>query len=177
MAKMSDHFLTLDVREDLRAGREPLARILETVKGLGEGRGLRLIAPFKPVPLFYVLGRMGYDHRESMVETDTWEVLFEKAAAPVESTADSLAPKPVAGPLPLGPGRRVEVDARGLEPPQPLVTILEAVEKLPARAELLARTDRRPLHLYSQLEERGFTGATEEQPDGSFVTLIARAAR
>jgi hypothetical protein len=83
----------------------------------------------------------------------------------------------VAAPLPIGPGRRVEVDARGLEPPQPLVTILEAVEALPARAALLARTDRRPLHLYPQLEERGFTGTTEEQPDGSFVTLIARVAQ
>ena len=68
----------------------------------------------------------------------------------------------------------MEVDARGLEPPQPLVTILEALANLRAGAELRAHTDRRPMHLYAQLEERGFTGESEEQNDGSFITKIRR---
>jgi len=66
----------------------------------------------------------------------------------------------------------IDIDARGLEPPQPIVTILEALERLPNGAQLRARTDRRPMHLYAQLEERGFVGDTEAQPDGSFVTRI-----
>jgi quercetin dioxygenase-like cupin family protein/uncharacterized protein (DUF2249 family) len=70
------------------------------------------------------------------------------------------------------PGEAVEVDARGLEPPQPLVKILESLGTLTPGGRLRARTDRRPMHLYSQLEERGFTGETEEQPDGSFLTQI-----
>lgn len=74
--------------------------------------------------------------------------------------------------LPPTHGPTLEVDARGLEPPQPLVVILEAAARLPDGAELRARTDRRPMHLYAQLQERGFTGKTEEQPDGSFVTTI-----
>jgi len=68
----------------------------------------------------------------------------------------------------------VFVDARGLEPPEPLVRILEAVSNLPKEAQLHARTDRRPMHLHSQLEQRGFTGESEEQNDGSFVTHIRR---
>jgi len=68
----------------------------------------------------------------------------------------------------------VEVDARGLEPPQPLVKILESVAALPAGAELRACTDRRPMHLYAQLKERGFAAVTEEQPDGTFLTHIRR---
>jgi len=67
------------------------------------------------------------------------------------------------------------VDARGLEPPQPLVAILEALAQMPEDAELQARTDRRPMHLYPLLAERGFTATTEEQPDGSFVITIGRA--
>jgi TusA-related sulfurtransferase len=70
----------------------------------------------------------------------------------------------------------IEVDARGLEPPQPLVKILEALASLPQGARLRARTDRRPMHLYAQLEERGFVGESEEQKDGSFVTLIRQVA-
>ena len=69
----------------------------------------------------------------------------------------------------------VNVDARGLEPPQPLVVILEMLAGLPESAELHASTDFRPLHLYPLLEQRGFTGETEEQHDGSFVTTIRRA--
>ena len=68
----------------------------------------------------------------------------------------------------------VTLDARGLEPPQPMVLILEALERLPEGAEMRARTDRRPLHLYALLKQRGFTGETEEQNDGSFVTTIRR---
>jgi hypothetical protein len=30
------------------------------------------------------------------------------------------------------------------------------------------------MHLYPHLEERGFTAATEEQSDGSFLTHISR---
>jgi uncharacterized protein (DUF2249 family) len=69
----------------------------------------------------------------------------------------------------------LEVDARGLEPPQPLVVILEAVSRLAQGTELRAHTDRRPMHLYGQLLERGFIGISEEQSDGSFVTTIRRA--
>jgi uncharacterized protein (DUF2249 family) len=66
------------------------------------------------------------------------------------------------------------IDARGLEPRQPLVVILEALASLPKAGEMRARTDRRPMHLYALLEQRGFTGTTEEQSDGSFVTTIRR---
>ena len=69
----------------------------------------------------------------------------------------------------------VTVDARGLEPPQPLVVILEALANLAEDGEMCAHTDRRPMHLYAQLEERGFTGETKEQNDGSFITTIRRA--
>jgi uncharacterized protein (DUF2249 family) len=64
------------------------------------------------------------------------------------------------------------VDARGLEPPMPMVKILEALSALCPGVQLRAHTDRRPLHLYAQLESRGFVGQTVEQPDGSFITYI-----
>ena len=66
----------------------------------------------------------------------------------------------------------VDLDARGLEPPQPLVTILAAIATLPPGATLRARTDRRPMHLYAQLESRGFVGESAEQADGSFITHV-----
>ena len=67
-----------------------------------------------------------------------------------------------------------ELDARELEPPQPLMKILEALATLPAGASLRARTRWRPALLYTQLEQRGFIGESEEQPDGSYITHIRR---
>jgi TusA-related sulfurtransferase len=65
-----------------------------------------------------------------------------------------------------------EVDARGLEPPQPMMRILEALATLPPGAGLRARTDRRPMHLYAMIEERGYRAETQMESDGSFVTDI-----
>ena len=66
-----------------------------------------------------------------------------------------------------------EIDARGLEPPQPLVKILEALGTLTPGRHLRARTDRRPMLLYPQVEERGFKAETAAQADGSFLTEIS----
>lgn len=68
----------------------------------------------------------------------------------------------------------IQLDARGLEPPQPMMKILEAVANLPTDATLAARTDRQPLLLYPQLEQRGFTYETTKQSDGSHLTYIRR---
>lgn len=70
--------------------------------------------------------------------------------------------------------RIVTLDTLGLEPPQPLVLILETLECLAEGAELRARTRCRPLHLYPLLDQRGFTAETEEASDGTFVTTIRR---
>lgn len=178
-----DEEVILDVREDIRQGREPFSRIMTAVAGLGADQQLRLIAPFEPVPLFHVLARQGFQHTARANESGDWEVLFTRSAHDARPpTLQQLNREQF--PATNGKDRRrhlstatdiVEVDARGLEPPQPLVMILEAVAGLSANSELHARTDRRPMHLYPQLEERGFVADTQEQSDGSFLTQIRRS--
>lgn len=68
----------------------------------------------------------------------------------------------------------VTLDARGLEPPQPMLKVLEAVSALPEGAILKAHTDRRPMFLYPELEARGFSAESEEQADGSCITQVQR---
>jgi uncharacterized protein (DUF2249 family) len=168
---MNDQTVTLDVREDLRQGREPFSRIMQTVGRLQAGQALRLIAPFQPVPLFAVLARQGFAHEAAPLADGDWEVRFTRPGSPAGGVASAVTPPDDAS----RSAATVELDARGLEPPQPLVTILEALARLPDGAALRARTDRRPMHLYAQLAERGFTGETEEQSDGSFITDIRRS--
>lgn len=68
----------------------------------------------------------------------------------------------------------IELDARGFEPPQPLMKALEAVATLPEGATLRVHTRWRPALLYAELEKRGFIGESEEQTDGSYITHIRR---
>jgi uncharacterized protein (DUF2249 family) len=166
---MSDGVVTLDVREDLRQGREPCGAILRLVDELLEGQQLRLLVPFEPVPLYSLLRGRGFGHRSRLLEGGDWEVVFSRdpdVAPPPNAPANRASP--------CGCAAVVEFDARGLEPPQPMVRILEALSVLPAGVTLQARTDRQPVHLYAHLEQRGFSGQSEVQPDGSFVTHIRR---
>lgn len=72
------------------------------------------------------------------------------------------------------PARRVHLDVRGLEPPQPMVRVLEAAERLAPGGELEVRHDRRPTFLYPQLDERGFVHETDEPEPGLVRIRIRR---
>lgn len=173
---MSERTVLVDVREDIRNGREPFSKIMNSAAGLQAGEKLRLLAPFEPVPLVQVLAKHGFQHTASTNGAGDWEVIFERgpggpaeqAMPPAPGSSESASGAHIGSSAP-------EIDARGLEPPQPLIKILEGVTTLPRGATLRARTDRRPIHLYAQLEERGCEATTEEQPDGSFLTHIRRS--
>jgi uncharacterized protein (DUF2249 family) len=167
--------ITLDVRDDIRKGREPLSKIMRAAAVLQSGEDLLVIAPFEPAPLFAVLEKQGFRHLSRPLATGDWEVRFtsESLASPpavIASGASRVSSRDAS----LQPVEIMEVDARGLEPPQPLINILETLAQLPVGGQLTARTDRRPMHLYAQLEERGFTAESQEQPDGSFLTHVRR---
>ena len=66
----------LDVRDDLRAGREPFSRIRDTVAGLRDDDVLQLRATFEPVPLFAVLDAHGFVHAAKAYARDDWSVWF-----------------------------------------------------------------------------------------------------
>jgi uncharacterized protein (DUF2249 family) len=171
---MNSQTVTVDVREDIRNGGEPFSKIMNAVAQLRPDENLLLRAPFEPKPLFGVLAEQGFTHTAREIANGDWEVLFTRTSEKPGAAKTSLPARSVVREVETEGGRWIEVDARGLEPPQPLVTILESLAELPAGAQLRAHTDRRPMHLYAQLEERGFTGESEEQNDGSFITKIRR---
>lgn len=66
------------------------------------------------------------------------------------------------------------LDNRGLEPPQPMMRTLAALEKIMENETLTIINDRRPMFLYEQLEELGYKNRTEQQEDGSYKIEIFR---
>lgn len=158
---MSADYVTVDVRDDLARGREPFSRIMTAVEQLQPGQTLRLVAPFEPAPLYGVLAKRGFRHTVHAQPDGSFEVLF------VGETPTLPAPNPA--------NPSLELDVRGLEPPEPMVRILEALAVLPRNACLVAHTERPPLHLQATLPERGFVGESHLQADGSCLTTIRHA--
>lgn len=63
------------------------------------------------------------------------------------------------------------IDNRGLQPPEPMVRILEAIAALGPEDELHALMDREPLLLYAELERRGFAWEFGEAAAGPRVRI------
>lgn len=72
----ADTIVTVDVREDIRAGREPFARIMAAVDALQDGQSLTLINVFEPVPLYGVMAEKGYEHETTRTADGDWEIRF-----------------------------------------------------------------------------------------------------
>lgn len=68
--------VTVDVRDDIRAGREPFQRIMAAVSSLREGQALELINVFEPVPLYEVMKQRGFTHRTEQTPDGDWRVIF-----------------------------------------------------------------------------------------------------
>lgn len=68
----------------------------------------------------------------------------------------------------------IVLDVRGLEPPEPLVRVMDALETLPPGDRLRMVHDREPYPLYGMLQEDGYQYRTETFADGRFEIVIWR---
>lgn len=66
----------LDVRDDLRAGKEPFPRIMEAVGAVAPGGVFVLRAIFEPKPLYALLGNKGFEAWTERLAADDWRVYF-----------------------------------------------------------------------------------------------------
>ena len=60
----------------------------------------------------------------------------------------------------------VHIDLRGLAPPEPLLTVLRAIESGQVEGALVGHFDQEPIFLYPELEERGWSHELEESHCG-----------
>jgi len=158
----------LDVRPILAKGGDPFRLILRTVGELAPGQALHLVVGFEPAPLYAVLRSQGFAHHAQR-EGDVFHVWFFRdgpghahpAVAPFEERTGLQAP--------------VEMDVRGLEPPQPMISILEKLVELGPGAQLLVHHHREPVLLYEKLALRGYAARTTRRGEGDYLVHIAPA--
>lgn len=165
-------FVDLDVRPALRAGEEPFEQIMATVSTLSPDKGLRLLATFKPTPLLHVLGSRGFTHELRELAGGDWEVTFSPPAATAEGpVAPAPAPQMANGEWP-SPGR--SLDNRDLDPPEPMVRVLAALEEMGTGEVLEALLCREPVFLLPELESRGHQWRGAFDADGTTYRILIR---
>jgi uncharacterized protein (DUF2249 family) len=162
-------YIDVDVRPILRAGGEAFSVIMAALGYLEPGQGLRLYATFKPIPLFAVMAEKGFANDAKELDGGEWEVLFTPAEASV-----AVEPLGQSGPVESWPDPVVRLDNRDLDPPEPMVRILGAAEKLAPGQTLSALLRREPVFLFPHLERRGFRWLGRFTPDGTTYELTVR---
>ena len=73
------------------------------------------------------------------------------------------------------PTHEILVDARGLEPPEPMEKVMQVLALLRPGQSIRMLLHREPFPLYAILAERGYRHETRMEADGSYVILIRQS--
>lgn len=168
--------LELDVRPIIESGKDPFNTITGKIKQLQSGEILKLINSFEPVPLIQILSKQGFEYHVETINENLVNTYFHKATV---SHAAAVAVKKTGEDWHEIKKRfennLVTVDVRHLEMPFPMMTILEALEKLPADHALFVYHKRIPLFLLPELAERKFDSRIKEISDGEVHLMIFKS--
>lgn len=149
-ARTGEALVSLDVRDVIAKGGEPLPDILAAVERLAPDGVLVLTAPFRPAPLLRLLGSRGFAVACEEIGRGRWQVEAR------------------------GPEAPEVLDLRDLPAPEPLERMLAACAGLGAGGVVLARTPLVPYPLLPLLADRGLVATVHEQPDGTALIHVRR---
>lgn len=188
----------VDVREQLRAGKEPFSDIMAAAQSCAVGDTLVLFATFKPVPLLMLLKGHGFEGEATKLGKGDWRVDFRRVRGP-EQTAAQPGPASAAAATEVGPKptsettvatagmhvsapeqqtptqskpKDVHLDNRGLEPPEPMVRTLEEIYRLQPGQRIVGKFDRTPRFLLPKLDDMGYSYEVEPEDDGRATVTI-----
>jgi uncharacterized protein (DUF2249 family) len=171
--------VVLDVRPMISSGSDPLKIILQTVRGLRHDQALHLINSFEPIPLYSVLGDRGFEHLTRNVQ-GVWHMWFfkrgggESVRTGRHNTGEKVQQDNRGGDL--EEERIIELDVRGLAPPEPMMRILEKLSEVDDQTILLVHHHREPMLLYEKLQQRGYQAVTEKMGEDYYKVVIRKQA-
>ncbi len=160
----------LDVRPILDAGGEPFPAIMAAAQRVRPGERLVLEVSFEPIPLYRVLAKQGFlPWCERMGEGHYRAHFYRQGAG--EAGGQAAFPLTEAD----WASYRAEVTIEeNLEPPLPMLRVLEALAQLRPGEKLLVHHVRRPIHLLARLEEEGHAYALKDLGPGRVEILIRK---
>jgi len=169
----SNKIITLDVRPIIETGRDPFQDIMSKVKVLQDDSVFHLINSFEPIPLYSVLGKKGFDHK-TIRQDGIFNIYFYKTLEKTKEAEGLALDNKGSEKTPHEYENIIEIDARELVPPEPMVKVLEALSKVDDNTILVLHHHREPLMLYPKLEERGYTAICNKIKENEFKIIIMK---
>jgi uncharacterized protein (DUF2249 family) len=170
----SGQLLELDVRPILATGKDPLNIIMNKIKSVDPGGVLKVINSFEPTPLIHLLEKKGFETYVENKGSDHIETYFHKKGKSAVSE-DEVSPKNDFGweEVLKEYGQNIQsIDVRKLEMPQPMMSILDALDHLAKDTALFVNHKRIPIFLLPELKQRGFEYRIKEISDNEVHLLI-----
>ena len=145
--------LFLDIRPLTEKGLDPVQMVIRSTTELKPGQHLHLLLNDQPETFICALGRLGYEGFTE-IKNGTWNTYFRKRK-------DSFP-----GPCVL------ELDVRRLEPPLPLLKVLESLPSVSEGGMLKVFYPNRPESLAKKLRTHGFEVDWDETDGASYVLQV-----
>ncbi|MBX0332323.1 DUF2249 domain-containing protein [Pontibacter sp. HSC-14F20] len=167
--------LVLDVRDTIAKGDDPFLQIMDAVNKLNPEQVLCIVNTFEPIPLIAIIRPKGFEYYTETLGPHLVKTYFKKQSAGeevkvnptvIEENFDEL--------LARYSGKLQPMDVRQMEMPQPMVSILGALETLPKDKALYVHHRKVPQFLLPQLTERGFKVSIKEVGPNEVNLLIYR---
>ena len=167
----------LDVRPVIESGKDPLSIIIEKTKEVQKGEVLKIINSFEPVPLMLLLKKQGFESYADVINENLVETYFykkdETASVPtIPNLKDENGWEDITQRF---KDKIQTIDVRALEMPMPMLTILDALDKLPADTALFVYHKRIPVFLLPELTQRKFEFRIKEISDSEVHLLIFKS--
>lgn len=167
------NLIILDVREAIASGNDPFLKIMDAVEKVKEANALQLINTFEPTPLIDILKKRGYAAYAEVLNPDlVYTYFWLEHAVEAGATENKTDRKNFDVKVNDYEGRLKTLDVRHLEMPQPMIAILNELEKLPAKEALYVTHRKVPQFLLPKLQERGFSVAIKEAGPAEVYLLI-----
>ena len=154
-----DNVTDLDVREMLKAGKDPFNIIMNALSNLSTNSVLKIINTFEPTPLISILSKKGYVHNTIVIEKQLVHTYFKKDSAIIfdnKEISDNNSSEEITIVLKSFGTNIKELDVRHLEMPLPMAMILNELPSLPDDYILLVNHKKVPKFLFPELAERGY---------------------
>jgi uncharacterized protein (DUF2249 family) len=166
--------IELDVRSVIASGTDPLSLIVKKVKEMQTGQILKIVNSFYPEPLILLLEKQGFTAYADVLDDNLVETYFYKekqncVEPAIKTTELAQGWEEI---LNRFKDKMEMIDVRAMEMPKPMLTILDALDKLPADTALFIYHKRIPVFLLPELAERKFDYRIKEISEGNVNLLI-----
>src|SRR5690242_4359487 len=170
----TEDIIELDVRPIIDSGDDPLKLIVQTVKKVRKGQALKIINTFEPAPLITLLKKQGFESWVDYKEEQLIETYFYKKEEVAEESGEKEENGDWDKYIDKYKNKTATIDVRDLEMPQPMLTILDSLDRLPFGNALFVYHKRIPVFLLPELKGRKFDYRIKELSDKEVHLLIFR---